>query len=274
MPETQHTPQALSEIERIYIRYLYEAPMSYALWRCQEFMALRNVALEDPVLDLGCGEGLFSSFMFPGHEVIGMDISEMEVRRAREFGIHRLTLVADGCHLPFQDNSFGSVVSNCVIEHVPDLGALLCEVHRVLRPGGLFLATVPTDQFAPNLFFSRVFSTLGLGIAARAYGRFVNRMFSHAHVYSETGWARVFQDAGFDTPQTRSIMPGRVVSVFDLGMYPAYYSYLVRKTFGKWILVPGTRGFWVPLIFRLTRGLLHETGGPGGALMIEAHKPR
>jgi ubiquinone/menaquinone biosynthesis C-methylase UbiE len=41
--------------------------------------------------------------------------------------------------LPFRGNSFDIVTANMVVEHVPDPSSILKEIHRVLRPGGLFI---------------------------------------------------------------------------------------------------------------------------------------
>lgn len=45
--------------------------------------------------------------------------------------------------IPFDDNRFDVVVSNQVFEHVPDLAAVVEEIHRVLRPGGVLLFLFP-----------------------------------------------------------------------------------------------------------------------------------
>ena len=45
--------------------------------------------------------------------------------------------------LPFRDDAFQTVAAYDVVEHVADLVALVGEVHRVLRPGGVFLVTTP-----------------------------------------------------------------------------------------------------------------------------------
>lgn len=45
--------------------------------------------------------------------------------------------------LPFDDETFEAVIANQVLEHIKDLVALVREVHRVLRPGGVFVVHVP-----------------------------------------------------------------------------------------------------------------------------------
>jgi len=89
------------------------------------------------VLDLGCGTGHSFHELAP-RETVGVDVSEQALR-----GQQRETHVADMRRLPFDDGSFGSVISSHSIEHVPDPDAVLGEVVRVLAPGGRAVLATP-----------------------------------------------------------------------------------------------------------------------------------
>ncbi|MCR3752097.1 class I SAM-dependent methyltransferase [Lentzea californiensis] len=52
---------------------------------------------------------------------------------------------ADACHLPFADRTADLVIAFDVLEHISRDDAAAAEIHRVLKPGGTFLATVPAD---------------------------------------------------------------------------------------------------------------------------------
>ncbi len=52
-------------------------------------------------------------------------------------------VLGDGAVLPFADASFDAVICSEMLEHVPDPIKVLKEAHRVSRPGGLLLCTVP-----------------------------------------------------------------------------------------------------------------------------------
>lgn len=53
----------------------------------------------------------------------------------------------DGVHIPFSDDSFDLIYSSNVLEHVTNLDALIEEMRRVLRPGGMALHLLPNPQW-------------------------------------------------------------------------------------------------------------------------------
>lgn len=109
----------------------------------------------DCVLDLGCGEGrhVISAYVHADVHSVGVDLSVDDLRTTRDkyldfaepdnaaksFGLSSANALA----LPFADNSFDKVICSEVLEHIPDYTAALLEIERVLKPGGLFCASVP-----------------------------------------------------------------------------------------------------------------------------------
>lgn len=100
------------------------------------------------VLDLGCGPATISvglaEAVAPG-ELHGIDIEESQVAMARsaaEAGGHGNATfhVGDITDLPFGDDEFDVAHCHAVLMHVPDTAAVLAEVRRVLKPGGIFAA--------------------------------------------------------------------------------------------------------------------------------------
>ncbi len=89
------------------------------------------------VLDLGCGTGHSYQELAP-RETVGVDIEPAALE-----GQRRETRVADMRALPFEPDSFDSVVSIQSIEHVPEASPLLAEVARVLRPEGRAIFVTP-----------------------------------------------------------------------------------------------------------------------------------
>lgn len=107
------------------------------------------------VMDLGCGTGdsvdLFRSYD-PEVEWVGVDVAaSAEVRQRTREDARFVTY--DGASLPFEDGSFDLVYSRQVLEHVRRPLDHLCEVTRVLRPGGAFIGSA--SQLEP--YHSRSF---------------------------------------------------------------------------------------------------------------------
>lgn len=101
----------------------------------------------DHVLDLGSGAGndCFVARAIVGEEgkVTGLDMTESMIRKARQncakLGHSNVEFVlGDIEQMPFEDNSFNVVISNCVLNLVPDKSKAFSEIKRVLRPGGRF----------------------------------------------------------------------------------------------------------------------------------------
>jgi len=97
------------------------------------------------VLDLGCGAGLDSlvaaQMVAPGGTVTGIDMTPEMLAKARAgaemLGVDNARFVeGEAERLPFDEASFDVVISNGVIDLIPDKDAVFSELHRVLRPGG------------------------------------------------------------------------------------------------------------------------------------------
>src|SRR5262249_52435989 len=95
------------------------------------------------VLDLGCAYGFGTRGLTRGRYVVGVDVSEAYIRRAARTVNSARFLRALADNVPLRDGSFDAIVCLDVLEHVPDERALLAEVHRLLRPGGMLLLSVP-----------------------------------------------------------------------------------------------------------------------------------
>ena len=93
------------------------------------------------VLDVGCGPGWHGERIAErtGAHVVAVDQSPRMVELAGGRGLE--AVVADVQALPFDDGSFDCVVAAWMLYHVADLDRGVAELARVLRPGGLLVAT-------------------------------------------------------------------------------------------------------------------------------------
>lgn len=90
------------------------------------------------VLDVGCGVQPYRDILLRScDQIIGIE------HLATLHGMSNVDVAASAMLLPFKDNSFDSLVSFQVMEHLPEPLNFLCESYRVLRPGGYLLLTTP-----------------------------------------------------------------------------------------------------------------------------------
>lgn len=97
------------------------------------------------VLDLGCGCGVPVARRLAGrYTVTGVDLSPVQVGRARTLVPAATFLCADMTRVQFPDASFAAIACLYSLIHLPleEQPAMLRSVRRWLRPGGLFMATV------------------------------------------------------------------------------------------------------------------------------------
>ncbi len=97
------------------------------------------------VLDLGCGSGIpvVRTLTEAGYRVTGVDISDVQIRRARDLIPQAEFVRADITAVEFGPDSFAAVISLFALIHIPleHQLPLLERVASWLRPGGWFLAT-------------------------------------------------------------------------------------------------------------------------------------
>jgi len=113
-----------------------------------------NVRANSEVLELGCGAGMLALLKRKGVQLTGVDLSDECALAARRNG-YDATFRASLSHLPFADASFDYVVSLDVIGHVleEEKDAVLAEIRRVLRPGGVTLHGIEcTDRAATRSY--------------------------------------------------------------------------------------------------------------------------
>lgn len=111
------------------------------------------------ILDLGCGDGVTAGAWIAanGYQHLGVDISRAALDRSHRRGL-RVIQIGSADALPFDDSTFEAVVCIDVLEHLFEPHHAVAEAYRVLRPGGLMVATTP------NIAYWRSRVKLGLGL--------------------------------------------------------------------------------------------------------------
>ena len=107
--------------------------------------SLGSLGAGERVLDVGSGAGTDSlvaaQMVGPTGSVTGIDMTPEMLEKSRaaaaQMGLGNVTFMeADAERLPFEDDSFDVVISNGVIDLIPDKNAVFSEIFRVLVPGG------------------------------------------------------------------------------------------------------------------------------------------
>jgi SAM-dependent methyltransferase len=131
--------------------------------------AIRTMASEigGDVLDFGCGSKPYESLFVNATTYVGVDIESS----GHSHDDSKIDLFYDGSHLPFCDSTFDGVVSFEVLEHVFNIDQVLSEIHRVLKPNGLLLLSVPFawDEHEVPFDFAR-YTSFGISHVLQSNG--------------------------------------------------------------------------------------------------------
>jgi len=253
-------------------RYLWKAPFGLSLMRAWQCRVLSQCRFQRPVLDLGCGEGLFSSVLFREAVDVGVDICCRDMPAAAKTEMYRQLIVADGSRLPYGDECFRTVFSNCVLEHVSDLDGLLGEVARVLERGGEFIFTVPNRNFGDYLFFSALFAKGGCASLARMYAKTYNSVFRHRHIYDMDVWERKLNKVGLKVVGYRNYFPAGAIRIYDLLLPFSLVAWFNKKVAGRWVLERNRRWPFVYLGKKILKRWYERDSNDGGELLIRSVK--
>jgi demethylmenaquinone methyltransferase/2-methoxy-6-polyprenyl-1,4-benzoquinol methylase len=156
------------------------------------------------VLDVAAGTGLITRLLqAQGHRVVSLDLSAEMLEVARRRGATPVLGTAD--HLPFPDASFDALTFGYLLRYVSDPLAAMCELGRVLRPGG----AIGMVEFgrprglwrAPWWLYTRLalpFSGVFAGPGWWKVGRFLGPSIdAFAERYPDEAMIALWQSAGF-----------------------------------------------------------------------------
>jgi 2-polyprenyl-3-methyl-5-hydroxy-6-metoxy-1,4-benzoquinol methylase len=158
---------------------------------------LDHTGAGERVLDVGCGEGRFAAELLrAGRQVVGIDVAEEPLRRARALHPELDLRLIDG-EGPWQleDASFDVVWAGEVIEHLADTGAWLSEVRRLLRSGGSLLLSTPA--------LGRL-RLLRLALSGRAFAEQFDPRGEHLRFYSAATLRGLLEDFRFEQLELRA----------------------------------------------------------------------
>ncbi len=217
--------------------YWFAPPV--ALWRAVELRIAAEETYERPLLDLGCGDGLIAHSLFGSDAPVdvGFDPWHEQLCRAARSGVYRHLDLARGDRMPYADDTFATVFCNSVLEHIPDPRPVVREVGRVLRSGGRFIFTVPSDAFRTLLDGYARRMVTGDATSAEAYAQSVDRWLEHYHYHTPDEWRDILAAAGVTLVKARYYIPGPVVRLWDR----MNHRYGVNRSHAPWGILVSPR---------------------------------
>lgn len=225
------------------LRYL---PLSLAV---RELMRMRALAdfegLGTPVLDIGCGDGLFwevvtrqyaekGEYQLEG--LLGIDINKHELELAS------LRLADKGVDLKSIDISdkeqihsleelrgrFTTVLANCSLEHVPSLDSSLANIRLLLRDAeSSFFLFVPAPNWTGTLATKRFIARFSSRLAG-VFGGLFDGFFQHHHLYPAYVWKYLLEGNGFTDVEVVGLGSRAANRLFERWLIPAFGSFLVK----------------------------------------------
>lgn len=218
--------------------YLTARPLFLSLIRAKEaFLYQKYLPLPRPILDVGCGDGYFAHVAFTEHVNpknqpidVGLDLENSTIHESERLRVYEKLVRYDGVHIPFPNNHFATVVSNCVLEHVEHLSTVVSEVHRVLRPGGRFLTTVMAKPWEEQL--------VGTILFGRRYQSWMRKKQVHRHLLTQKQWSAEFNDAGFTVREIVGYLSAAACRLIDVCHYLSLPSLLTYTLMKQWVVLP------------------------------------
>ncbi len=189
------------------------------------------------ILDIGCGNGNISLALGAlGYNILGIDIDAVSIENAtalNTFDNVRFE-VSDANAFSIDDN-FDAIVCSEVLEHLDRPWELVRSIYRILKPGGILVATVPNGQGPREVLVTRPMLWLHakeLGKPVDAFKRLLgytnttlqsaNEDLTHTQFFSVASFRKLIENAGFVQKRWGS-------SNFISRIFP--YSLLTRKSY-------------------------------------------
>ncbi|MCK5655499.1 MAG: methyltransferase domain-containing protein [Candidatus Aureabacteria bacterium] len=97
----------------------------------------------------------------------------------------------DATKLPFSDETFDFIISNHILEHIPDYNKALCEFYRVIKPGGIQILQTPYSKLLKNNFEDKNIDTDELRL-------FFYGQKDHVRIFGEYQFLKSIEDVGFN----------------------------------------------------------------------------
>jgi SAM-dependent methyltransferase len=206
-----------------------------------------------PMLDMGCGEGLFTSVLFgakvneaydnyesvnaqkndPYNNYVkvpedfflnkpfpigsGVDFKESSVKKARDLCVYDSVEQGDVRDMPYENGQFNSIFSNMVNDiKENDLEKVFCEVHRVLKKEGYFVFTTPNEKFLDCMYYHNKKELSDVGRFDKGRSEWAPR--------AKAVWVELSNSIGWEMESYVEYGDKNLISFWDTGFRPLFNS--------------------------------------------------
>jgi len=240
----------MQEVNRAdFERYFPYTPAALCVKECARLSALRRYECPGPILDVGCGDGLFASIAFEGAEVWGIDIDAEEGRWAAATRAYTQIILGDVTRAKLPEKFFETCVANCSLEHVPRVDRALGNISRSLRPGGRAYLFVPSKNWARQMLTYRALAAAGLNGLAELFRSSVDTFFKHHHLHDADEWRDIVGSAGMRVVSIEPALSTGTTVAFELLLLPSLAGWANKHLTSRWTNFPPAR--------RLVAGPVH-----------------
>lgn len=223
--------------EMYFRRFLRISPLSIAVWRSVEAGYLSKYKMGKPILDLGCGFGEFMRGFTDEKIDVGVDINARDLFSAAKTNRYKNLVLADARALPFSKNTFKTIVSISTLEHIENPKKTLAECYRVLKPGGVLIATIETERVDKNSFYRPLLTRIGFKKLSYFLERKYNLFFKRHIIIEGKKWEKIAINCGFKIERADYIISPAVVKLYDFFIITSWPSQLLKVLFGKRIVM-------------------------------------
>jgi SAM-dependent methyltransferase len=203
----------------------------------------------EKVLDYGCGLGFAYQKRLVGavRNYIGADIASVALENAKSKNLEATRIAPESGRLELPDNTFDGAVCVEVFEHLFDPLASAREIFRVLKPGGVFVATVPNFGYHAWRFLA----LLRAQVPSEPENKKLNRYNGvHIRYFSKLMFKRLLYDAGFVDVKIGSFDESSVWDVFLAAGHFGAISQFARDKFPSPLRMSFLQDVW-PNVFAI-----------------------
>jgi SAM-dependent methyltransferase len=162
--------------------------------RLEMIVRAAGARIKGSILENGCGVGMYVEHLSPfGGTVMGLEYDFERAAEARSSSPHIIN--GAGEFLPLPSNTFDVILSHEVLEHVQDDRAAVCEMIRVLKPGGRVVLFVPNRGYpfeTHGIYWRKRYSFGNKLFVNYLPRRLRDRLAPHVRVYSRKDLQNLF----------------------------------------------------------------------------------